>query len=434
MAEAIALAAARAHLGFAAIHQGGDGYRLELAPGLARPAPVRDRAAVAPAGRPVPGVGGDAARPAVYAFAELEQGLEQVAREAASAAIRARAEPVAWPALHAAVLRALAAGGWLSAADDALVNVPSSLSLLAARTRAALEGPEFVRLNATGVEGGLWWLAGAEGLGTALADRVEAAACRILSEGGPLAPGAFAGLVCRELPGDLTPEPDLLTACLHAYAVETPSGRWQLRAEDRLESRAAERASIVDGLMGLGRRLGYRAAVRPPFDVGWYRAGQVHAVFAVRWQALLGELLPLAESAPGVQPYLVIPGGRSALVSFKLGRNPLWQRLVDEGHWHFVKYRHVRDLLAQPDADEYTLRTIVGLDPIVERETVQLALFWRFWIGDFGFWMTGGRRRSVVATSVAVWPEAAEAATTGTCPRWRMAGAWWQGRLDGSAR
>jgi hypothetical protein len=48
---------------------------------------------------------------------------------------------------------------------------------------------------------------------------------------------------------------------------------------------------------------------------------------------------------------------------------------VDRDGWWFIKYRHVRQLAGEPEVDEYSLRTIVGLDPIVERETMQLSLF-----------------------------------------------------------
>jgi hypothetical protein len=62
-------------------------------------------------------------------------------------------------------------------------------------------------------------------------------------------------------------------------------------------------------------------------------------------------------------------------VSYKLAQNPVWQTTVDEQEWRFIKYRHVRQLVARPDVDEYTLRTVVGLDPIVEQESAQLSLF-----------------------------------------------------------
>ena len=88
----------------------------------------------------------------------------------------------------------------------------------------------------------------------------------------------------------------------------------------------------------------------------------------MRWQAAVGEALALGGQAAGAHPYLVIPGGRAALVSYKLAHNPLWQQAVDEAGWRFIKYRHVRQLVAQPEVDEYALQTIVGLDPIVEQE------------------------------------------------------------------
>jgi hypothetical protein len=74
-------------------------------------------------------------------------------------------------------------------------------------------------------------------------------------------------------------------------------------------------------------------------------------------------------------PYFVIPGGRAGLVNYKLAHNPLWQQAMDKGNWRFIKYRHVRQLAAQPDIDEYALRTIIGLDPIVEKDQAQLTLF-----------------------------------------------------------
>jgi hypothetical protein len=91
--------------------------------------------------------------------------------------------------------------------------------------------------------------------------------------------------------------------------------------------------------------------------------------------AAVSEVLALDGKLDGAQPYLVIPGGRAALVSYKLAHNPLWQQTVDVSGWRFIKYRHVRQLVAQAEIDEYTLRTVTGLDPIVERESAQIPLF-----------------------------------------------------------
>jgi hypothetical protein len=185
----------------------------------------------------------------------------------------------------------------------------------------------------------------------------------------------FAKALYPQFPGLLTPEAELVTTCLRDYAHEVSPGYWQLRLEDRPDAREAEREVIIKDLQSLGQRLGYRSTTSARFDTVWLETDQMRAVFVVRWRAALSEALALADWIEGARPYLVIPGGRAALVSYKLAHNPIWQQAVDDAGWRFIKYRHVRQLVAQPEVDEYTLRTIVGLDPIVERETVQLSLF-----------------------------------------------------------
>ena len=127
--------------------------------------------------------------------------------------------------------------------------------------------------------------------------------------------------------------------------------------------------------MALGQRLGYQSMPWEAADAVWLEREQVRAVFAVRWRAALGEVLALELPPAGATPHLVIPGGRAELVSYKLAHNPLWQQSAERAGWRFIKYRHVRQLAGQPEVDEYALRTIIGLDPIVEREQVQLSLF-----------------------------------------------------------
>ena len=252
---------------------------------------------------------------------------------------------------------------------------PSPLDLVAEQVGAARDDPAFVLTRAVEAGEELWWLADPEGLAPPLCDRVEAAAYRVLQDVLALTEADFAGRVYAQFPGGLTPDAALVAACLRAYGSQPTPGYWQLRQEDLPAARQAERAVIVGSLLALGRRLGYRTDVQEPFDAAWFEGQRVRAVFAVRWQAMVSEVLSLSEPIAGARPYLVIPGGRAALVSYKLAHNPLWQQTVDEHGWWFIKYRHVRQLVDRPEVDEYALRTIVGLDPIVERETAQLPLF-----------------------------------------------------------
>jgi hypothetical protein len=368
--EALVLAASGAHLGVSALVQCGDETRLELAPAAA---PTLGRS-----------------------DAPLEAQIHQAALEAAASTIRARGEPVSWRVLHAAIQQRLAAQGLLRQALDAGGDARAALDLVAAEVQSALEDPSLKRLADSQVAPtlaigpvaageGLYWLAAPRGVATPLSDRVEVQAHEILrdrwreGQGEPLSEAGFARALYAQFPGPLTPDRGLVAACLESYGRQTSGGRWQLRPEDLPHLRDAEREEIVGQLLALGRRLGYVSHHWDPFDAAWLEGDAVRALFVVRWRAAVSELLALeplpAGGTSGVRAYLVIPGGRATLVSYKLGHNPLWQRAVQERGWRFIKYRHVRQLAAQEEVDEYQLRTIVGLDPIVEREGAQIPLF-----------------------------------------------------------
>ena len=353
--EALVLAADQARLGVISLVRCGSDYRLELAPSL----PQLD-------GIP---------RASDSAGVALDTRIRRAVTESATETIKARGEPVPWPTIHAAVHQELAQRGILSLVVEGGTGGPSPLDHIAEQVEAALEDPAFVRLAAGESHDEFWWLTVSEGVGQPLSDRVETGAHEVLQGALALTEGDYAARVYARFPGVLTPSADLVAACLRSYGSEPASGYWQLRPEDLPDTRVAERRTIAEHLLALGRRLGYRADRWPPFDVAWFEGGQPRAVFAVRWQAMVGEVLALSYEAAGARPYLVIPGGRAALVSHKLAQNPVWQRAVDDFGWWFVKYRHVRKLVDEPDVDEYTLRTIVGLDPIVEQESAQLPLF-----------------------------------------------------------
>lgn len=354
--EALLLAASQAKLGLAALVQRGNDYRLELTPAFPQ------------IGEPDEG--------------ELDFQIWQAAVEAAARTIRARGEPVPWLTLHASIQRRLAEAGLLArAAEPGAVEQPSPLDAVAEQVEAALDAPAFLRIASGESRQELWWLAGPAGgappagVAAPLSDRVEEASYELLQDALAFTEAGFAAEVYRRFPGDLTPDGELVDACLRAYGQEPTPGYWQLRREDLPAAREKEQKAIVEHLLTLGRRLGYEARDWAPFDAAWFDGQQVRAVFVVRWQAAVSEALAVSDRAKDAELYLVIPGGRAELVNYKLAHNPLWQQAVDEAGWGFIKYRHVRQLVDQAEIDQYALRTIVGLDPIVERERAQLPLF-----------------------------------------------------------
>jgi len=347
--EALIFAASRARLGVMSLVQCGSDYRIELA-------------ATFP-------------QPTIAARDTLETEICRITADAALQMIRIRGEPVPWSTLHAEIYRQLAETGLLARASDPGSSGPTVLDLVAEQVESALRTDRFVRLPAHESREELWWLTEPGKMASPLCDRVESVAYEILQDTLTISQTDFTAAIYARFGGRLTPDAGLVAACLDAYGSEVMPGWWQLRAEDRPQKRAEERRAMVKHLMVLGQRLGYRSIEWDPFDVGWLDGQTMVAVFVVRWRALVSESIALGRTGSGVRMYLVIPGGRAALVSYKLAHNPLWQMAVDRDGWWFVKYRHIRQLVAQPDVDEYTLRTVVGLDPIVERETAQLPLF-----------------------------------------------------------
>lgn len=347
--EALILAASSAQLSVTSLVHCGTDYRLELTSTPPPPAPAS----------PAP----------------LETQIQQAATQAAVDAIRARGEPAPWHTLHAAIQWHLAETGLLAKVQEKAEAKASVLDLVETQAQLGLEHPRLVRLTATDADEVFWWLADPGKMAAPLCDRVEAATYEALQQSPALTEQELSQQIYTQFPGLLTPEPALVAACLRSLASEASPDRWVLRDQDQPEARQAERQAIAEQLSIVGQRLGYRSAAWAPFDVAWFDGEEARSVFVVRWQAALGEALDLTPHRGTAKLYLVIPGGRAALLSYKLAHNPLWQRAVEETGWHFIKYRHIRQLAEQPDVDEYTLRTVVGLDPIVEKELAQLPLF-----------------------------------------------------------
>jgi hypothetical protein len=86
---------------------------------------------------------------------------------------------------------------------------------------------------------------------------------------------------------------------------------------------------------------------------------------------LLDAELPTVEA----QRCLVVPGGRARLIDLKLQRDPRLASAVYAEGWQFIKFRHLRRLMAKKDLDRYAFKTVLGLDPIVEQEGAQIPLF-----------------------------------------------------------
>jgi hypothetical protein len=268
------------------------------------------------------------------------------------------------------------------------------------------------------VEPGRWWLRGDKDLAEArppLSDRLEWAVYGLLSTSSAMEEATFFERVSRMFRGHDTPDPELVRSVLASYR-DPDAAQVTLRALDQLTTRHIEHGELIGMLADYGHRLGLRVHVAEKerrraylgrtvgdllsdeeqrtylplvaagdiptlesLDCIWYLRGKAAFLFEVEWTALLTEPIlkrgPRIPNADTVVRFLVVPEERADLIRFKLAHSPLLRRALDDQNWHILKSQHLRRLVAREDAELDMLGPMLGLDPEIEREAEQLALF-----------------------------------------------------------
>ena len=305
------------------------------------------------------------------------------AEEAALSTLRERGEPASWPLLHGSVYAGLAERGLLAraAAIPGDGNTSSPLAFVADAVRRALDAaPIAPLLDRDGAAEALWWLEDSSRAARPLADRVDACVWELLVQRRAWDVWDLVDAVYACFPGPLTPELRLVRVCIDSYSVREGDDlklhRVHLRSEDDPLRRSAELKRLRGDLAALGRRLGFDAEEGGGWDARWLEEGREVYVFAASATAVLGLYLLVRRAADeGAQRCLVVPGGRAQLVDLKLQRDPRLARVVAADGWQFIKFRHLRRLIAEEELDRYAIKTVLGLDPIAEQEAAQIPLF-----------------------------------------------------------
>lgn len=324
------------------------------------------------------------AKPARADREEWVRHIEVAAAEAVRETLRVRGEPAAWPLLHAGACAELAGRGLLAQAAALPGDAASPLTLVADAIRHSADAIPIARLaGQEGAAGTLWWLsdleqnrgAAAGHVGPSLADRVEEVVWEVILQQPTWRLEELVRAVYARLPGPLTPDLALVLLCIDSYSV-LEGEMLRLRPEDDPLRRTAETRALHQDLEELGRRLGFKVRKKGGWDACWLEEGQEVYVFAISsTAALTGYLLAERAVDEGAHRCLVLPGGRAHLVTFKLQRDPRLSRAVQRERWQFIKFRHLRRLVAKEELDRHALKTVLGLDPIAEQEAAQIPLF-----------------------------------------------------------
>ncbi len=217
------------------------------------------------------------------------------------------------------------------------------------------------------------WLASPGRAKSPLSDRVEEATLQLLLEREHWEVEALVGELYTQFHGPLSPEPELVTACIEAYTTEDATGSLTLRPEDDPRHRRGEIQQVRREVTELGRSLGYNVSRRLNGDVGWREEGRTLYLFRGTTTAILEPHLLATPPPCDGRRCLIIPGGRAALTALKLRRDPRLAESAQSHRWSFVKFRHLRRMVGEV-TQQSDIEVYLGLDPIVEQETAQIPL------------------------------------------------------------
>jgi hypothetical protein len=294
---------------------------------------------------------------------------EESMRSSGRHILTSRAEPSAYPLLHAAAWSDLVAEELLESIREA--EGRQFMQVMGESLEAVLgDRKTFLHMGrGAEVESGLYWLHDPPFAEASLTDLVERRVLESLRKEGWIYAYELDKHICEQLPGLLTPDRRLIAVCLRSYA-EGPDAdsRWRLRVEDYAAARQEDCAEIRRLLVNLGSQL--------EFEVGegemikWLGDdGEVAYAFQIMETAIWAGVLQ-SDAVDGIT--YVIPGGRAELVAEKARRDPRLQDWLQGGP-PVIKFRLVRRLIAETTLTRENLRERLAIDP-PEHQDPQLPL------------------------------------------------------------
>ena len=308
---------------------------------------------------------------------EIDQKIVNLVNKASKQHLVQRREPADYNYLHASSLLELAQ-------THIIRNIPElSPSDILGRIhdlipQALLASGDFARYGGSdhSLEVGLWWLSGKDKtIRLPLADRIEKECVRFLLKNPECTFTELEISICEQFPGLFTPSAEEIKLCLESYSekLDQESDFWSLRPQDRPKARKSDLINMQQSLLNLADRLGYRSQVNSERSLTWMGANkEIKCTFYVIASAIISELVLESTTLPH-QSIIVIPGGRSNLIAYKLRRDPRLAEIIASG-WRIIKFRQVRLLEQDQNITKNNIDEQFGLDPPLSSDP-QIPLF-----------------------------------------------------------
>ncbi|MGB8647418.1 MAG: hypothetical protein WCF84_19440 [Anaerolineae bacterium] len=315
---------------------------------------------------------------------EVSQDIRTGAQTGAKQILDARAEALPYSWLHHGAITALARAGTLAQTLNAPMHPrDNSFQFLHREIEAGLKEGYAHDFDHRQAGGHVLWLRYQETGHAPLTERVEQSVREILESERQIPLQSLEEQVLERFPELLTPEIELVEACVTAYA-DMVSGEWRWREQD-MEGLARVHAQVTE----LGTRLGFEVIQNGDGGMVWRdekiipgSSGGAIPEHRIREDSHLVHIHPHPDPsalrrhpASPLRGLVVLPENQVALTREKLRRIPNLNESLTRARWEFLRSALVEQLLLYPTLTRAEFQLALGLEPPLARGEEQLGLF-----------------------------------------------------------